>query len=71
MAIQGKVDTLKYWFLPRKARKILNQYQAPKVESAIAKQIPIKQEKSRLCKRICRSSIPISKMIGKFYKSML
>ena len=42
MAIQGKVDTLKYWFLTRKARKILNQYQAPKVESAIAKQIPIK-----------------------------
>ena len=42
MAINGKVDTFKYWFLPRKARKLLDQYQAPRVESAIAKQIPIK-----------------------------
>lgn len=42
MALQGKVDTFKYWFLPRKARKLLDEYQAPRVESAIAKQIPIK-----------------------------
>ena len=42
MAINGKVDTFKYWFLPRKARKLLDEYQAPRVESAIAKQTPIK-----------------------------
>ena len=40
--INGKVDAFKYWFLPRKCRKLLNEYQAPRVESAIAKQIPIK-----------------------------
>ena len=40
--INGKVDAFKYWFLPRKARKLLDQYQAPRVESAIAKQIPTK-----------------------------
>ena len=42
MAINGKVDTFKYWFLPRKARKLLDEYKADRVESAIAKQIPIK-----------------------------
>ena len=42
MSLNGKVDTFKYWFLPRKARKLLDQYQAPRTESAIAKQIPIK-----------------------------
>ena len=40
--INGKVDAFKYWFLPRKCRKLLNEYQAPRVESAIAKQFPIK-----------------------------
>ena len=42
MALQGKVDTFKYWFLPRKARKLLNEYQADVKETAVAKQIPIK-----------------------------
>jgi hypothetical protein len=42
MAINGKVDTFKYWFLPRKARKLLDQYKAHQTESAVAKQIPIK-----------------------------
>ena len=48
MALQGKVDTFTYWFLPRKARKLLNQYQAPQQESAIAKQIPIKGNEDTL-----------------------
>ena len=42
MAINGKVDTFKYWFLPRECRQVLRQYQADPRESAVAKQIPIK-----------------------------
>ena len=42
MSLDGKVDTFKYWFLPRKCRKLLDEYKADRVKSAIAKQIPIK-----------------------------
>ena len=42
MAINGKVDTFKYWFLPTECRRLLKTYQADARESAIAKQIPIK-----------------------------
>ena len=42
MALQGKVDTFKYWFLPSECRRLLKTYQADVRESAIAKQIPIK-----------------------------
>jgi len=42
MAINGKVDTFKYWFLPKECRRLLKTYQADARESAIAKQIPIR-----------------------------
>lgn len=42
MALNNKVDTFKYWFLPRKCRKLLDEYQAPSDEKAVAKQIPIR-----------------------------
>ena len=42
MAIDGKVDTFKFWFLPRPCRKLLEQHKAHPLEKAVAKQIPIK-----------------------------
>tara|TARA_B100001057_G_scaffold478355_1_gene548682 strand:+ start:1192 stop:1455 length:264 start_codon:yes stop_codon:yes gene_type:complete len=42
MALNSKVDTLKFWFLPRPCRKLLEKHQAHPLEKAVAKQIPIK-----------------------------
>jgi len=42
MALNNKVDTLTYWFLPRPCRKLLDKHQAHPLEKAVAKQIPIK-----------------------------
>ena len=42
MALNGKIDTFKYWFLPTECRRLLKTYQADPRESAVAKQIPIK-----------------------------
>ena len=42
MALQGKVDTFKYWFLPAECRRLLKTYQADPRERSIAKQVPIK-----------------------------
>ena len=42
MALQGKVDTFKYWFLPTECRRLLKTYQAGVNETAVAKQIPIR-----------------------------
>ena len=41
MAINAKVDTLKFCFLPRKCRTLLEQHKAHPLEKAVAKQIPI------------------------------
>ena len=42
MALNKKVDTFKYWFLPRPCRKLLDKHQAHPLEKAVAKQIPIR-----------------------------
>ena len=42
MALNGKVDTLKFWFLPKECRKLLEKHQAHPLEKAVARQIPIK-----------------------------
>jgi len=42
MALNNKVDTFKYWFLPRPCRKLLDKHQAHPLEKAVAKQIPIR-----------------------------
>ena len=42
MALDGKVDTLKFWFLPKECRKLLEKHQAHPLEKAVARQIPIK-----------------------------
>lgn len=42
MAVNGKVDTLKFWFLPRSCRQLLEKHKAHRLEKAVASQIPIK-----------------------------
>ena len=42
MALNNKVDTFKYWFLPRPCRKLLDKHKAHPLEKAVAKQIPIR-----------------------------
>ena len=42
MALNGKVDTLKFWFLPKECRKLLQKHKAHPLEIAVASQIPIK-----------------------------
>ena len=42
MAVNGKVDTLKFWFLPRPCRQLLEKHKAHRLEKAVASQIPIK-----------------------------